>query len=76
MNLTEALELINQLSIDERIELVQAIWDGIADEQAHIPLTEEQLRELDRRLAEHEANPDDVIPWEEVNARLRAKYQR
>lgn len=36
-------------------------------------LTDEQRAELDRRIAKYEQNPSDVIPWEEVRARLLKK---
>ena len=39
-------------------------------------LTEAQKQELDRRLAELEANPDEVTPWEEVEAEIRARLRR
>jgi len=38
-------------------------------------LTEAQKQELDRRLAEMEADPDDVIPWEEVKAQAEARLR-
>jgi len=37
-----------------------------SDETRVVPLTEHQRRELERRLAEDDANPDDLIPWDEV----------
>lgn len=45
MSMTEILKL----SVSERIELVQDIWDSIAGVPEQIPLTEAQQRELDRR---------------------------
>jgi putative addiction module component (TIGR02574 family) len=41
---------------------VQQLCDEIADEAAHLPLTDAQKRLLDERIDEHEANPDDVEP--------------
>jgi len=38
------------------------------------PLTEEERALIEKRLAEHEANPDSAIPWEEVKARLVERY--
>jgi putative addiction module component (TIGR02574 family) len=43
---------IDQLSIADRIALVQEIWDSIAATPEEVPLTEAQKREFDRRLAE------------------------
>jgi putative addiction module component (TIGR02574 family) len=60
---------IETLSVDDRLRIVEAIWDSIAAEPENLPLTEAQRRELDRRLADHESNPDEGIPWDEVKAR-------
>jgi len=57
---------IDRLPVEERLTLVEDIWDSIAADSAVLPLTDSQRAELDRRLAEHETNPDDVVPWEEV----------
>ncbi len=60
---------IDNMSVEDRIALAQAIWDSIGT-QTHPPLlTEAQRQELQRRLADHEANPDDVIPWEQIKSR-------
>jgi len=59
-----------KLSVAERIELAEAIWDTVAEDAGAIPLPEEHRAELDRRLAELEAAPDAGRSWEEVRARL------
>jgi len=71
MDINTTLAEISALPIDERIHIVQAIWDGIAAEQAPFGLTDDQKAELDRRLADLDANPDNVLTWEEVKARLQ-----
>jgi len=73
---SELLTAANALSIDDRIRLAEAIWEGIEAEEPTPELTEAQKEELDRRLAEHEANPDDVTPWEEVKANLEARLKQ
>jgi putative addiction module component (TIGR02574 family) len=77
MDLTTALSVINSLSIDERIRVVEAVWDGIAAEQPMPTITDAQKAELDRRLALHRAAPNDVIPWEVVKQQAleRARKQ-
>ncbi|MDP1633349.1 MAG: addiction module protein [Gallionellaceae bacterium] len=65
---TQLLEQACKLDINEQIDLVEAIWDGIASRGEAPPLTDAQKAELDRRLADRLANPDDVIPWNEVKA--------
>ena len=66
-------EALRRLSVPERLRLVGDLWDSIAEDAPDeaLPVTPELAAELDRRLAEHEANPDDVVSWGEVRARLR-----
>lgn len=63
---------IDQLSIAQRILLVEEIWESIAEEAEEIPLTEAQQQDLQRRRAAYEANPKAGSTWEEVKARLRS----
>ena len=65
-------EALRRLSIGERLRLVEDLWDSIAEDAPDeaFPVGPELAAELDRRLAEHEANPDDVVPWETARARL------
>ncbi|ROH89667.1 addiction module protein [Stagnimonas aquatica] len=59
------------LPISERIELVEDIWDSIAEETAlPIALSDSQRAELHRRFAAHQADPTSSIPWEQVRAKL------
>jgi putative addiction module component (TIGR02574 family) len=62
---------IDQLSVAQRILLVEEIWDSIATTKEEIPLTEAQKQDLQRRIAAYEANPKAGSSWEEVKARLR-----
>jgi len=64
---------IDQLSVAQRILLVEEIWESIAEEAGEVPLTEAQQQDLQRRLAAHEANPRAGSTWEEVKARLRSR---
>jgi len=73
---TQLLEQAQVLAVDEQIELVEAIWDGIVSRNAVPPLTEAQKAELDSRLAHHLANPDDVVSWDEVKAAALAKIRQ
>jgi putative addiction module component (TIGR02574 family) len=66
---------IDQMSREERLALVQAIWDTIAAESRPPLLSEAHRLELQRRVAEDEANPDDVIPWEQVKAQTLARLK-
>lgn len=59
------------LPVAERMRLVEAIWDSISSVPESLPLTQWQKDELDRRLAEFEADPDAGATLEEVFARIR-----
>lgn len=67
------MDRIRRLSVAERVQLAQDIWDTLEPTAEDLPLTEEQKEILDRRLAEHEADPASAIPWESVKARLEPK---
>jgi len=71
MDITATLNEIAALSIEDRILLVQAIWDSIAAEQAYPDLTETQKRELDRRIDNYDIDPDNILTWEEVKASIK-----
>lgn len=66
---------IDGLSVEDRIRLVQEIWESIATEVEQRPLTEAQRQEVDRRLAAHRANPQAAIPWEQVEAEALARLR-
>ncbi len=69
-----ATELLRTpLSIEQRLELIGELWDGIPDSIEALPVPEWHREELDRRSAEADANPDAAIPWEEVKRLLREK---
>jgi putative addiction module component (TIGR02574 family) len=52
----------SRLSVAERIQLAEDLWDGILPEEGDIPLTGEQKAELDRRLDDLDQNPMPASP--------------
>ena len=68
---SELVAEILALPVTERMRLVEAIWDSISAVPDALPLTQWQKDELDRRLAEFEADPDSGATLEEVFARIR-----
>lgn len=69
----ELLEQAKRLSVEERVELVAAIWDTVAEDAGagSLPVSDEHRRELDGRLEDRQQNPDSESPWNEVAERLR-----
>jgi putative addiction module component (TIGR02574 family) len=62
---------IERLTIDERIELAQALWNSIEPEQDDaVGLSSDQIDEIDRRWAKYLTNPGDGATWDEVEARI------
>jgi putative addiction module component (TIGR02574 family) len=61
---------ILNLSISERIQLAQDIWDSVAEVPESVTLTEEQKAELDHRLDAYHKDPNAGSPWSIVGERL------
>jgi len=62
---------ILQLTIAERIQLAEDIWDSVAAFPEALPLTDAQKEELDRRLQAYAKNPNEGISWDELKDKLR-----
>ena len=62
---------IENMSAAEKAQLLDAVWESL--EADALSLTEAQRTELDHRIARHEQNPSDVIPWEQVRTALFKK---
>lgn len=73
---THLLDEARQLSVNDQLELVEALWDEIAKRNAAPLPTAAQKAELDRRVADHDAHPNDVDSWDEVKASARDRIQR
>jgi len=59
---------IDRLPVEQRMELVQEIWDSIAVEMGLLPPTQEERNELERREAEDGVSPADVAGWDEIKS--------
>lgn len=67
---------IQSLTLDEKIRLVEDLWDSIADEVDQLPVPDWQSRELHRRKARFDADPGSGKSWADVEQRLREQYGR
>jgi len=61
---------IEKLSAEERLRLLEKLWDSLSDDD--VPITPAQRKELDRRLDDLDRDGPTGIPWEEVLRRLQS----
>lgn len=64
---------IDRLGVEERLALVDEIWESICADAGTFPLTDAQRTELDRRIADDDANPDDTMSWEAVRTAVQQR---
>jgi putative addiction module component (TIGR02574 family) len=65
------MDAIRKLTVAERLQLIEEIWDSLVATPDSLPTVEGQRAELRRRLADHESDPSTAIPYEEVKEDLR-----
>jgi putative addiction module component (TIGR02574 family) len=66
---------IERLSVRERLDLIEQIWDSLPEEVAPDEVPEWHKEVLARRLAEAQANPGGGVPWREALAAIRSSRQ-
>ena len=63
---------ILDLSVSERIQLAQDIWDSVAQVPESLALSDEEKAEIERRLEAYHKDPDRGSPWAVVRDRIRS----
>lgn len=64
-----------KLSAAERTQLAEDLWDSVAAQPDLLPaLSDDERREIEHRLAEHERDPGSALSWEDVRARLWSRW--
>jgi len=71
MDMTTALDAVREWPATVQIEFAQQVWDQLVDSGWKPELTDAQKRELDGRIAAYEADPNNVLSWEQVETHLR-----
>jgi putative addiction module component (TIGR02574 family) len=66
----EKIPELQKLSAADKFALAVELWDELSSNPEEIPVTEEQLNELDRRVEEYRKDPDKVVTWEDAKARI------
>jgi putative addiction module component (TIGR02574 family) len=69
--MSDLFSQVKGLSAAEKAELLDTLWESLEADSAL--LTDVQRAELDFRIARHQQNPSDVIPWQQVRAGLFKK---
>ena len=64
---------INELSPEDRLRLIEELWDSLNETPGSIPLTNAQCEELDRRLDDLESSGPEGIPWDQVLQQIRTR---
>lgn len=76
MDLPTVLAEVDSWPVEDRIRLVQEVWDRIADQGRGPELADAMKAELDRRLAAHASDPAAAVPWEQVEAEALDRLRR
>jgi putative addiction module component (TIGR02574 family) len=66
----ETIPELQKLSAADKFALAVELWDELSSNSDELPVTEEQLNELDRRFEEYRQDPDHLVTWEEAKARI------
>jgi len=64
---------LDSLSPEEKLRLLEEVWDSLAADPSRVPLADWQRRELDRRLDELEREGPTGIPWERVLSEIEGR---
>lgn len=64
---------IDGLSSEERLRLIEELWESLSESPGVVPLTDAQREELDRRLNDLECSGPEGIPWEDVLQQIRTR---
>ncbi len=70
MDINETLSELTSLPVTDRLRVVETLWDSIESDAPVLP-SPEQHDEINRRIAAHEANPGDLLTWNQVLEGLR-----
>ena len=61
---------IDKLNVEERLDLIESLWESLISDPSNVPVTDAQKQILNERLDKIDAGDDAGIPWEEAKARI------
>ena len=71
MDINETLSELTSLPVNDRLRVVESLWDSI-ESDIPVSISPEQREEIKRRIEAHEASPDELLTWDEVLDQLRS----
>lgn len=69
--MTQLMKDILNLSVSERILMVESIWDSITEKETDIPVSKEVKELLESRLKKHSQKPEEGSDWNETLSRIK-----
>jgi len=64
---------IDQLSIPEKILLVEDLWDSIVTDESSVPVPESHKNELDKRYDRYLASPGNLLSLKDLQERIDSR---
>ena len=75
MNKHVPSETLNQLSVTERLQLIEDIWTSLTISPEKLAVPKWHSDELDQRILAHNREPAAARPWSEVRAEILASLR-
>jgi len=69
----QALATTGGWPVDDQLDLLHGLWDRLTSSGWQPTLSDERKTELDRRLDDLDANPNNVLTWAQVEDQLRQR---
>ena len=69
--MSTVLEQAMGLSVDEKLQLIAALWESMAKKPENLPVPVWQMDELERRIEDQRTNPQPGQTWDEVKREIR-----
>ncbi len=69
----ETIPDVNRMTPAQKLLLVTELWDDLAAHPSEVPVSREQIAELDRRMADYRRDPSQVATWEAIQQRILAR---
>ena len=73
--IAETIPALERLSSDEKLLLVSELWDEVTAQRSDVPVSQNLLDELDRRMEEFRRDPTVATTWGEAKQRIRASRE-